>query len=103
MYLGYKKANGIFEERSNLCLIVLLISFFPLLLWITTENIKNFKKKKAKNFFNTANTQSSPEVSPKEKCKTFIGMCSLFTWLNMQILSLCYRRDRHIQNHLSNI
>ena len=102
MYLGYKKANAIFEERSNLYLIVLLISFFPLLLWITTENMKNFKKK-AKNFFNTANTQSSPEVSPKEKCKTFIGMCSLFTWLNMQILSLCYRRHRHIQNHLSNI
>ena len=44
MSSGYKKANCIFEELSNLYLIVLLISFFPLLLCITTENRTKLKK-----------------------------------------------------------
>ena len=39
-----KKANTIFEELSNLCLVVQLISSFPLLLWITVENQTNLKK-----------------------------------------------------------
>ena len=41
-----KKANRIFEELPNLYLIVLLISFIPLLLWITAEN-----RTKLKTFF----------------------------------------------------
>ena len=44
MSVEYKKANGIFEELSTLCLIVSLISFFPLLLWITAENRTKLKK-----------------------------------------------------------
>ena len=44
MSVGYKKANGIFAELSTLCLIVSLISFFPLLLWITAENRTKSKK-----------------------------------------------------------
>ena len=39
-----KKPNWIFEELSNFCLIVFLISFFPLLLWITAENRTKLKK-----------------------------------------------------------
>ena len=39
-----KKANRIFDELSNLCSIVLLISFFLLLLWITAENRTKLKK-----------------------------------------------------------
>ena len=39
-----KKSNCIFEELSNFCLIVLLISFFPLLLWIIAENRTKLKK-----------------------------------------------------------
>ena len=39
-----KRANGIFEELPNLYLIVLLISFFPLLLRISAENRINLKK-----------------------------------------------------------
>ena len=39
MSLGFKKANWIFEKLSNLYLIVLLISFFPPLLWLQ-QNIK---------------------------------------------------------------
>ena len=39
-----KKANYSFEELSNLYLIVMLISFFPILLWITAENITKLKK-----------------------------------------------------------
>ena len=41
-----EKANCIFEELSNLYLIVLLISFFPPRLWITAET-----RTKLKNFF----------------------------------------------------
>ena len=52
-------------------------------------NLKTFKQ--VKNFFNPANAQSSSEESVKEKCKMFIGMCSLFTWFNMEILNLCRR------------
>ena len=39
-----KIANCIFEELSTLYLIVLLISFFPLLLWITAKNRTKLKK-----------------------------------------------------------
>ena len=39
-----RKANCIFEELSNLCLIVLQISFSPLLLWITAESRTKLKK-----------------------------------------------------------
>ena len=42
--LSGKRANGIFEELPNLYLIVLLISFFPLLLRISAENRINLKK-----------------------------------------------------------
>ena len=41
---GIKQANCIFEELSNLYLIVLLISFIPLLLWIIAENRTKLKK-----------------------------------------------------------
>ena len=59
----------------------------------STRNLKTFEP--VKNLFNPANTQSSSEESLKEKHHTFIGMCSLFTWFNMQILNLCHR---HIHN-----
>ena len=39
-----KKANCIFEELSAVYLIDLLISFFPLLLWIAAENRTKLKK-----------------------------------------------------------
>ena len=38
VFFRIKKVNYIFEELSNLCLTVLLISFFPPLLWITAGN-----------------------------------------------------------------
>ena len=38
VFFRIKIVNYIFEELSNLCLTVLLISFFPPLLWITAEN-----------------------------------------------------------------
>ena len=71
----------------------------------------------AQNLFNPASTQSSPEVSPKVKRHTFIGMCSLVTWFNMQILNLCHTRFflrntssetwgskcRNLKKHLRNI
>ena len=55
----------------------------------TTINLKTYEQ--SKNFFNLANTQSSSGEFLKEKHHTFIGICSLFTWFNMQILNLCYR------------
>ena len=63
-----------------------------------TTNLKIYEQEE--NFFNPANTQSSSKKSPKEIRHTFIGMCSLFTWFNMQILNLCHRWNRHIHNPL---
>ena len=54
----------------------------------STTNLKLYEQ--AKNFFNPGSTQSSSEKSLKEKRKTFIGMCSLSTWFNMQIVNLCH-------------
>ena len=53
------------------------------------KNLQTYEH--AKNFFKPANTQFSSEESFKEKRHTFIGMCSLFTWFNMQIMNLCHR------------
>ena len=36
---------------------------------------------------NPTNTQSSFEESFKDKHKTFIGICSLFSWFNIQMLN----------------
>ena len=55
----------------------------------STTNLKTYEQ--AKNFFNPANTRTLYEETFKEKCKRFIGMCILFTWLNMQVLNLCHR------------
>ena len=60
----------------------------------STTKFKTYEQ--AKNFFNPANTQSSSEESYKRKSYTFIGMCSLFTWFNLQILNLCHRWHRRI-------
>ena len=40
----------IFEELSNLYLIILLTSFIPLLLWITAENRKKLLQLSRKNY-----------------------------------------------------
>ena len=53
----------------------------------STSNLKTYEQ--AKNVFIPANTQSS-QKSLEEICRTFIGMCSIFTWFNMQILNLCH-------------
>ena len=60
-----KKANSIFAKLSNLYLIVLLVSFFSLLLWITAENrTKNYIFKlqnQAKH--STTSKQTAPDYS----------------------------------------
>ena len=57
-----------------------------LLLTAGVHSAANFKAyEQAKTFFIPANTQSSFKESLKEKRHTFISMCSLFTWFNMQI------------------
>ena len=67
-----------------------VISALPLIVRIhSTINLK--ANERVKNFFNPTNTQSSFEESLKEKRHAFIGMSSLFIWLNMQILNLCHR------------
>ena len=69
----------------------------------STTNLKTYEQ--AKNFFNPANTQSSSKESLKEKRHAFIGMRSLFTWFNMQILNLCHlcQDDIGVFTTLSNI
>ena len=135
----------------------MLISFFPLLLWITAENGTKFKKlfiwtkksggtqhhkhtvldyssattimlqwhfglnviyalfliagihlttnlktfEQAEYVFNSANTQFLSEWPLEEKSHIFIGMYSLFTWFNIQILNLCKRWHRCIPHPLN--
>ena len=62
-----KKTNCIFEKLSNLYLIVLLISFFPLLLWNTAENWIKLKKclfeLQNQTELSTTNIQTAPDYS----------------------------------------
>ena len=55
----------------------------------STANFETYEP--ANNLFNPENTQSSSEESLKKKRQTSIGISSLFTWYNMQILNLCHR------------
>ena len=73
MYLGYKKTNCFFEELSNLYLIVLLISLFPLLLWIAVEN-----RTKLKKLFIWATKSGGTQHHKHANCTwlLFIGNCS---------------------------
>ena len=57
----------------------------------------------SKNFFIPANTPSSSEESLKEKRHTFFGMCSFFTWFNMQILKIYVINDKTVFKTLSDI
>ena len=45
----------------------------------STTNLKTCKQ--SKTFFKPANAQSPSEESLQEKCQTFIGMRSIFTWI----------------------
>ena len=58
---------------------------------INATNLKTYEQ---------ANTQTSSKESLKEKRLTFPISDSLFTWFNMQILNLCHRWHRRIQNPL---
>ena len=51
----------------------------------STTNLKIYEQEK---ILLTLQTESSSEESLKEKRDVFIGMCSFFTWLNMQIPNL---------------
>ena len=44
--------------------------------------------------------KSSSEESLKVKCHTFIDMCSIFTWFNMQVLNLYHRWPGNYQSNL---
>ena len=94
-------------EQTNWLLISNFINASDILDWTwflycfwLEEFIQKQTFEQVKNFFNPANAQSSSEESVKEKCKMFIGMCSLFTWFNMEILNLCRRWHRRIHNLL---
>ena len=64
----------------------------------STTNLETYEQ--AKNFFNLTKTQYLSEKSLKEKYHKFIGMCSFYTWFNMQILNLCRRLHSRIHNPL---
>lgn len=64
----------------------------------STTNLETYEQ--AKNFFNLTKTQYLSEKSLKEKCHKFIGMCSFYTWFNMQVLNLCHRLHSRIHNPL---
>ena len=137
--LRIKKANCISEELFTLYLIILIISFFLLLLSIAAENRVNRKKlfiwttksggtqhhkhinctwlfisncNNASDILDwtwilhyfwlhkPTNTMSSSEESLKEKSHKPIGICSLFTRFNTQILTLCHRWHKRIHNPL---
>ena len=73
---------------------MLVIVISTLFLIAGTHSTTNFKiYKQAKDFFNPANAQSLSKESLEEKRHKrhpFTGMCSLFTWCNMQTWTLCH-------------
>ena len=72
MSLGIKNASCIFEELSNLCLIVLLISLCPLLLRITAEN-----RAKPNNLFVWAKKPGGTQHRKHTNCTwLFISNCN---------------------------
>ena len=66
----------------------MLVTFWTERDFCIISDCRNSFKDKFKTY---EQIQSSSEESLKEKCKAFIGMCSLFTWFNMQILNLCHK------------
>ena len=95
-----KKTNCIFEELSNLYLTVLLISFFPLLLWIAAEN-----RTKLKNYLiklenqaerNTTNIQTAPDYSSA----TAVMLVIVWTEHDFCIISDC---SNSFKNKLKNL
>ena len=45
----------------------------------SATNLKTYEQ--SKTFFKPGNAQSPSEESLQEKCQTFIGMRSIFTWI----------------------
>ena len=96
--LGWKKANSIFEEQSNLYLIVLLISFFPLLLWITAENRTTWR------WFTwttkLGGAQHHKQVAPDYSSATAIMLVMLWTEHDFSLISEC---KNSFNNKLKNL
>ena len=86
---------------NNVSDMLLIISYFLHYLWLQVCSFSNKLKQtyeKAKKLFNPAKTHFLSEESLKEKRHTCIGMCSLFTQVNKQVLNLCHRWHRCIHN-----
>ena len=100
-HLKHIKCTWLFISNCNNISDILDWTWFLHYFWLQ-ESFNNKRKNlwTRKNIFNLANTQSSYEESLKEKLHTFIGMCSLFNWFNMQIMNLCHRWHRRIHNPL---
>ena len=86
------------EVRRN-CSIFRSVFWTERDFWIISDR-RNSINDKLKNLWTkkislTLKTESSSEESLKEKRHMFIGMCSFFTWLNMQIPNL-----RHVWHSL---
>ena len=87
--LRIKQANCILEELSNLYWIVLLMSFFPLLLWITAEN----RTKLEKLFIWTTKPGGAQHQKQTNCASLFIrncnNACDFWTERNFCIISDC--------------
>ena len=99
-----RKVDYILEESLNLHMIVSEIFFFSVMeifeLKIVSDstwhsfncNLKKLMNEQINIFHSPSNTVclSDEFVQIKHfKHPTFIGMCSFFTWFNLQILNFC--------------
>ena len=81
----------LWTERDSALFLIAVIHW--------TTNFKTYEQ--GNSFSYPQNTQSSSEESLNEKRHKFIGICTLFTWLSMEILNLCNRWYRRIHSPLN--
>ena len=112
MSLTAKKVDYIFEEPLNSNIIVpgenrakldklsdsnSRLNWFEDIFWFVSDcwnslNCKKFTNEQTIIFYSPSNALSSSDecIQIKHfKHHIFIGMCSLFTWFNLQILNFC--------------
>ena len=77
-----KKENYIFEKLSNLYLIVLLVSFFSLLLWITTEN-------RTKNYMFELQNQAEHSTTSKQTASDYSSATAIMLVIFLTELDFC--------------
>ena len=90
LFIWTTKSSGAQHHKYKNCTWLFISNCITLVIFWTERNfctIFDCRNSFNKTFFIPANTQSSSEKFLKGKLHTCIGMCSLFTCFNIQILN----------------